>query len=141
MEFVMNRLYSQIVSFENLRLAYRKASKGKRGKAPAARLEYHLEDNLVALQAELHAKTYRPGAYRSFYIKDPKRRLISAAPFRDRVVHHALCNVIEPIFERSFIYDSYANRVGKGNQLPGPRIHLDRNAEMQELSTIDHRVR
>ncbi len=58
--------------------------------------------------------SYKPGAYRSFYIRDPKRRLISAAPFRDRVVHHALCNVIGPLFERTFIGDSYANRVGKG---------------------------
>jgi retron-type reverse transcriptase len=57
---------------------------------------------------------YQPGAYHSFHIHDPKKRLISAAPFRDRVVHHALCNLIEPVFERSFIYDSYANRVGKG---------------------------
>ena len=50
--------------------------------------------------------------YRSFLVHDPKRRLISAAPFRDRVVHHALMNVIGPLLERSFIDDSYANRVG-----------------------------
>ena len=62
----------------------------------------------------MQEKTYQPGSYQSFYIHEPKRRLISAAPFRDRVVHHALCNVIEPIFERSFIFDSYANRLGKG---------------------------
>jgi hypothetical protein len=62
----------------------------------------------------LQAEQYRPGPYHSFYIHDPKRRLISAAPFRDRVVHHALINVIEPIWERRFIFDSYANRVGKG---------------------------
>ncbi len=68
----------------------------------------------MALQAELLAGTYHPGPYHSFYIHEPKRRLISAAPFRDRVVHHALCNLIEPIFERRFIFDSYANRVGKG---------------------------
>jgi len=68
----------------------------------------------VQLRQELVGKTYAPGSYYSFYIHEPKRRLISAAPFRDRVVHHALCNVIEPIFERSFIHDSYANRVGKG---------------------------
>jgi len=108
-------LYPRVCAWDNLLLAHRKASKGKRGKAPAARFEYHLEDNLITLQAELQTRTYRPGAYYSFYIHDPKRRLISAAPFRDRVVHHALCNVIEPIFERGFIYDSYANRVGKGN--------------------------
>ena len=58
--------------------------------------------------------SYQPGAYVHFMIHDPKRRLVSAAPFRDRVVHHALCNVIEPFFEQQFIADSYANRVGKG---------------------------
>lgn len=79
-----------------------------------AAFEYHLEDNLLDLQQELEDGSYRPGAYASFYIHEPKRRLISAAPFRDRVVHHALCNLIEPIFERSFIDDSYANRIGKG---------------------------
>jgi retron-type reverse transcriptase len=108
------RLYAQLCSWDNLLLAYRKAAKGKRGLSPAAAFEYHLEDNLIALQKELTSRTYRPGPYASFYIHEPKRRLISAAPFRDRVVHHALCNVIEPLFERSFIAGSYANRVGKG---------------------------
>lgn len=108
-------LYTQVHSWENLLLAYRKASKGKRGRTPAAAFEYRLEDNLVALQLELHEKTYMPGSYDNFYIHDPKMRLISAAPFRDRVVHHALCNVIEPLFERGFVHDTYANRLGKGN--------------------------
>lgn len=108
-------LYPRIYDWDNLVLAHRKASRGKRGKEPAARFEYRLEDNLIALHDELRTKTYRPGPYDSFYIHEPKRRLISAAPFRDRVVHHALCNVIEPIFEGSFIHDSYANRIGKGH--------------------------
>jgi RNA-directed DNA polymerase len=107
-------LYPQICAWENLERAYRRARKGKRGQAPAADFERKLEDNLVALQNELMQQTYQPGAYHNFYIHEPKRRLISAAPFRDRVVHHALCNIIEPLFERTFIYDSYANRVGKG---------------------------
>lgn len=107
-------MYEQICCWDNLLLAYRRAAKGKRGQAAAAGFEHHLEDNLVALQEELLGRTYAPGPYSSFTIHEPKRRLISAAPFRDRVVHHALCNVIEPIFERSFIADSYANRVGKG---------------------------
>lgn len=70
--------------------------------------------NLVQLRDELLSGAYRPGAYRTFTIYEPCRRFISAAPYRDRVVHHALCNVIEPIFERSFIFDSYANLIGKG---------------------------
>lgn len=106
--------YAQVYDWDNLYLAWRKAARGKRGRVAAARFEYHLEDNLVTLQQELAVRSYRPGAYASFYIHEPKKRLISAAPFRDRVVHHALCNIIEPAFERSFIADSYANRVGKG---------------------------
>ena len=107
-------MYEQLVSWDNLLLAYRKAAKGKRGHYNVASFEYHLEDNLLQLQQELKDLTYQPGAYTSFHIHEPKRRLISAAPFRDRVVHHALCNLIEPLFERSFIHDSYANRTGKG---------------------------
>lgn len=107
-------LYPGVYAWDNLLLAWRKARKGKRGRAPAADFEFDLEENVLRLHEELRAKTYRPGSYYSFYIHEPKRRLISAAPFRDRVVHHALCNVLEPIFERSFIHDSYANRRGKG---------------------------
>jgi RNA-directed DNA polymerase len=107
-------LYLLITDFENLRLAFRGAARGKRSKPDVAAFEFDLEANLIALQDELRSQTYIPGPYHSFRIHDPKPRLISAAPFRDRVVHHALCNVIEPIFERRFIHDSYANRAGKG---------------------------
>jgi hypothetical protein len=106
--------YADIYTWENLYVAYRKAAKGKRGRRPAATFEFKLEDNLIQLQEELATETYQPGAYVNFTIHEPKHRLISAAPFRDRVVHHALCQVIEPAFERSFIDHSYANRVGKG---------------------------
>lgn len=107
-------LFPTIVSFKNLYLAYKAAARGKRGQKNVAAFELNLEDNLFQLQQELQSKTYCPAPYDSFYINDPKRRLISAALFRDRVVHHALVRVIEPIFEHSFIADSYANRVGKG---------------------------
>jgi RNA-directed DNA polymerase len=107
-------LYPQICAFENLYLAYRAAARGKRGKAEVAAFERELEPNLLRLQEELLAQTYRPGPYTHFPIRDPKPRVISAAPFRDRVVHHALVRVIEPIFEARFIHDSYACRVGKG---------------------------
>ena len=111
---VYRHLFPQVIAWENLLLAWRKARKGKRGHPPAAMFEANAGENLLALQEELATHRYVPGDYVSFYIHEPKRRLISAAPFRDRVVHHALCNVIEPLFERRFIHDSYANRVGKG---------------------------
>jgi RNA-directed DNA polymerase len=107
-------LQDQLIAWENIRLAYKNASRGKRGQAPAAEFEMLLADHLLELQKELQEQTYQPGQYHSFYIHEPKKRLISAAPFRDRVVHHALCNVITPIFEKRFIPASYANRVGKG---------------------------
>ena len=107
-------LYPQITAFENLYLAFRKARRGKRARPDVASFEFDLEANLIRLQSELETETYRPGRYRNFEIFDPKPRLISAAPFRDRVAHHALCNIIEPLFERGFIFDSYANRKGKG---------------------------
>ena len=110
----MTEMYESIHDWHNILMAYSAAAAGKRGKIAAAHFEYRLEDNLITLQNDLREKTYQPGPYESFYIHDPKKRLISAAPFRDRVVHHALCNVIEPIFEKSFIHDSYANRIGKG---------------------------
>lgn len=117
-------LYPQVVDFENLYLAYRKARKGKRGRVQSAVFERAQEDELLNLQEELQTFTYKPGLYRSFYIHDPKKRLISAAPFRDRVVHHALCGVIEPIWEGRFIHDTYANRVGKGTHHALDRTQL-----------------
>lgn len=110
----MTDLYTQICAFENLYQAFRRARRGKRDRAEVAAFEFDLEENLCQLQEELLGQTYRPGPYHSFYVHDSKRRLVSAAPFRDRVVHHALVGVIEPLFEPRLIGDSYANRVGKG---------------------------
>ena len=109
-----NRLFQQLCSFENLLSASRKAQRGKRFQDEVARFNFHLEKELYRLQEELQTQTYRPGAYHEFHIYEPKLRMISAAPYRDRVVHHALCNVIAPIFDRTFIFDSYACRKGKG---------------------------
>jgi RNA-directed DNA polymerase len=107
-------VFTKLCTWDNLLLAYRQASRGKRSHPNVAAFDYRLEENLLALQRELQTRAYRPGPYTSFYIHEPKRRLISAAPFRDRVVHHALNQLTEPLFERAFIFDSYANRVGKG---------------------------
>jgi retron-type reverse transcriptase len=103
-----------VIAWDNLLEAYRRAARGKRGRASTANFEHRLADRLLALQAQLASGDYRPGDYVHFIIHDPKLRKISAAPFADRVVHHAICNVIEPRFERLFIPHSYANRLGKG---------------------------
>jgi retron-type reverse transcriptase len=108
------RLYATVCSFDNLLAAARAAARAKKTRQDVASLLFDLEPNLLALRRELLEHTYRPGPYREFRITDPKPRLISAAPFRDRVVHHALCRVIEPLFDRTFIRDSYACRRGRG---------------------------
>ncbi len=108
------QLYERLYAFENLYLAFRKARRGKRRRFSVAAFEANLEAELFALGRELRDETYRPGPYRHFTLYESKPRRISAAPFRDRVVHHAVCNLIEPIWERRFIHDSYACRKGKG---------------------------
>ena len=107
-------LYRQVYTFDNLYEAARKARKHKRYKLYTLEFDRRLEENLWELHHELKDREYVPGDYTQFKIKRPKERLITSAPYRDRVVHHALCNVIEPIFEKRFIHDSYACRVGKG---------------------------
>jgi RNA-directed DNA polymerase len=141
-------LYPQIHTPTNLWRAFIQARRGKRGQPAVAAFEYNLEENLVSICNDLKNQTYQPGAYHNFVIQRPKRRLISAAPFRDRVVHHALINVIEPLFERQFIFDSYANRFGKGTHRALDRctyflrryryvMHLD---VRQFFPSIDHQI-
>jgi retron-type reverse transcriptase len=110
----LGNLWEELTSFENLLGAAKLAAKGKRRRTDVASFALDLEGELVRLRRELIEEGYWPGAYRSFQINDPKPRTISAAPFRDRVVHHALTAVLEPIFERRFSKDSYACRRGFG---------------------------
>jgi RNA-directed DNA polymerase len=107
-------LFARITPFDNLLLASRKAAQGKRDRPRVARFEFHLEQELLALQEALQELRYQPGDFFTFEVRDPKRRCICAAPFRDRVVHHAVCNVLEPVFEQRLIFDTYACRPGKG---------------------------
>ncbi|MDR4488197.1 MAG: reverse transcriptase/maturase family protein, partial [Nitrospirales bacterium] len=110
----INGIWSQLVSFQHLLEAFRKARLGKRGRLGVGEFELNLEKNLFALQRELQEERYQPGAYRLFTIYERKPRVIAAAPFRDRVVHHAVLSLIEPLCDRTFISDSYACRRGKG---------------------------
>ena len=107
-------LYSQIISKENLYRSTHMASRHRRYRDTTADFNFHLEEEIGRLHDELVKKTYRHGKYRLFTIHDPKEREIAAAPFRDRVVHHAVHDVVEPFIDKTFIYDSYACRNGKG---------------------------
>ncbi|MEI7941509.1 MAG: RNA-directed DNA polymerase, partial [Verrucomicrobiota bacterium] len=111
------QLMAQIADAENLRLAFWKASKGKRGKADCRAFQAQWEEHLAALRAELLAGEVAVGDYHYFTVQDPKKRLICAAAFRERVLHHALMNVCEPVLERAAVRDSYACRKGKGRLL------------------------
>ena len=108
-------LYSEIYDLKNLIIAYKKARKGKTKKNYVKKFEEDLAYNLKILHDELKNQTYKPKPLEVFILRDPKTRKISKADFRDRVVHHALCNIIEPIFDKTFIHDNCANRKGKGN--------------------------
>ncbi len=108
-------LYPKIYSIRNLCIAWRKARKGKTKKDYVIEFELKLRENILELYKELKSETYNPKPLKTFIVKDPKTRKISKSAFRDRVTHHAICNVIEPIFDKTFIYDSCANRKGKSN--------------------------
>jgi retron-type reverse transcriptase len=110
----MNPPWTELTSLPNLFAAAALAANGKKSRPDVAAFRANLEPELYRLQRQLAGGSYRPGPYHTFRIVDPKPRLISAAPFRDRVVHHALTNIVEPIFERRFIPYSFACRAGFG---------------------------
>jgi retron-type reverse transcriptase len=111
----LHDLYPRLTSFPNLLAAAKDAQRGKRFRHDVLAFNSRLEAELFQLQNELRSFTYQPGPYRRFAIRDPKPRLISSAPYRDRVVHHALCAVIAPPLERRFLRSTYANRTGYGS--------------------------
>lgn len=110
-----NNLYSQVYDWKNLILAWRKARKHKTKKDYVREFEQDTLRNLLKLSEELKNQTYKPKPLKTFILRDPKTRKINKSAFRDRIIHHALVRIIEPIFDKSFIYDSCANRTGKGN--------------------------
>jgi len=110
----IGNLWPQLTNWDHLLDSALAAARGKRRRPDVARFLFHLEPNVCELRRELLAGTWRPGPYRTFWIRDPKPRMISAAPFRDRVVHHALTRVLEPVFEPRFAACSFASRKGFG---------------------------
>jgi RNA-directed DNA polymerase len=113
----VGHLFERVVDFHALREAAGRASAGRRNKPAVAAFCFSEERELLRLQVELRSHGYRPGPFTTFVVHDPKQRTISAPPVRDRVVHHAVCAAVEPVFERVAIHDSYACRRGKGAHL------------------------
>lgn len=119
----LRNVFDRVCSFENLWLAYCRARRGKRYDEPAAWFDFRAEERILELGRELREGRYCPGNYHHFWIHEPKRRKISAAPFRDRVVHHAVINVLEPFYDARFSESSYACRRGKGTHAAMERAH------------------
>lgn len=117
-----NGLWAEVSRWESLVAAHRAARRGKRYRQAVLRFEAGLEERLIELHEHLLRGSWRPGSWREFNIIDPKPRFIQAPPYADRVVHHALVRVLEPLFERRFIHDSYACRRGKGTQAAVRRL-------------------
>lgn len=111
-----SNIYARIYDYENLYEAYKSARKGKTLRDEVMAFTEDLEENLIELQNELIWHTYRVGRYREFYVMDPKKRLIMALPFRDRVVQWAIYRQINPILDKRYIHASYACRIGGGTQ-------------------------
>ena len=107
-------LYQAITEPDNLRLAFMKAVRGKSDRSEVVAFRTDLDNNLMSLRAELLTGDISIGPNRYFTILDQKERVICAAPFHDRVLHHAVINLCEPVFESYSIFDSYACRPDKG---------------------------
>lgn len=115
-------MFEAITEFENLLAAYKRAQLGNRYKSATCWFDLHAERELWRLRWELITGIYQPSAYTYFTVKDPKKRRIAAPSFRDRVVHQSLVSQIEPLFEKTFIHDSYACRVNKGSHFGARRV-------------------
>ncbi|MBS3124896.1 group II intron reverse transcriptase domain-containing protein [Candidatus Woesearchaeota archaeon] len=109
-----SQLFKEICTWKNLEDSYWKARKHKSNNPRIQEFEKHWQLHLLALLKELRDKIYTPQPLRKFILRDPKTRLICVSEFRDRIIHHAIVNALQPIFQPRFIHDSYASQKGKG---------------------------
>lgn len=110
----ISHIYQNIISVENLLVSWREFLRGKRQRKDVAEFALDFSDNILALHDDLRKKTYSHGGYQAFKINDPKPRDIHKASVRDRLVHHAICRILYSFSDRTFIFDSYSCRLGKG---------------------------
>lgn len=106
--------YDDIISLENLLLAWKEFLDGKRNRKDVQEFERNLMSNIFNLRNDLKNKTYKHSQYEAFKISDPKPRSIHKARVRDRLLHHAIYRILYPFFDTKFIHDSYSCRIGKG---------------------------
>lgn len=111
---IFHDIFSEIVSTQNILRAWLEFRRGKRSKPDVQNFEFNLESNLLKLQGEILSGSYEHEPYQSFRVRDPKLRHIHKASVRDRLLHQAIFRVLYPIFDKSFIFDSFSCRVGKG---------------------------
>ena len=116
-------MFEKIISLKNLFDAWTEFRRDKKGKKDVAEFELALEDNIFKLHEDLTNGIYRHGSYFPFYIHDPKRRHIHKASVRDRLVHHAITRVIDPMWDDTFIFDSWSSREYKGTHRAVKRLH------------------
>src|SRR3989344_1228909 len=128
------KIYEETISPKNLILAYKKARKGKTNRDYVKKFEENLIYHLKILHEQLKNQIYFPKPMKTFILRDPKTRKISKSDFRDRIVHHALCNIIEPIFDKTFIYDNCANRKEKGTLFALKRLDFFKRKVTDNLS-------
>ena len=107
-------IFEKIISLENLFSAWDNFKKGKQKKKDVRKFEWELEQNIFQLHGELRRCAYKHSSYSSFFIQDPKQRHIHKAEVRDRILHHAIFTVLNPIFEETFFANSFSCRIGKG---------------------------
>ena len=144
----VGNLYKVIAEPENLRLAFWKAAKGKRDRKEVMAFNHHLEENLRQIRSQLLSHEPNIGHYRFFTVYDPKYREICAASFPERVLHHAVMNLCEPVLDRCAIFDSYACRQNKGNRkaIARAKDFAGKNAYYLQLDihkyfdSIDHEI-
>jgi hypothetical protein len=144
----IGHVFDEVTAFPSLVSAAGRAFRANRENPHALVFMHRLEPEVLQLQRELLSGTYQPGPYLCFTIKEPKERIISASPFRDRVVQHAVCAVLEPVLERRFIHDSYACREGRGTHAALARAQRAARSHAWFLKadvsryfeSIDHRV-
>ncbi len=120
---IIENLFHNISSISNLLKAWNEFKRGKKNKKGVGEFELHLEENIFQLHEDLISKKYRHDKYVDFYISDPKRRHIHKASVRDRVIHQAVFQILYPIFNKHFIYDSYSSRKLRGTHLGVKRTY------------------